>query len=91
MIYNRTVALEDICDTETHRINCLLSARSLQILSKMQKCQDYPMCVLYFWLYLTSLTMILSSQVLSSPKCCRMALTCSKANLSLGKDKDIRN
>lgn len=35
--------------------------------------------------------MILSSQVLSSPKCCRMALTCSKANLSLGKDKDIKN
>lgn len=31
----------------------------------------------------TSLTMILSSQVLSSPKCCRMDLTCSKANLSL--------
>lgn len=27
--------------------------------------------------------MILSSQVLSSPKCCRMALTCSKASLSL--------
>lgn len=32
---------------------------------------------------LTSLTMILSSQVLSNPKCCRMDLTCSKANLSL--------
>lgn len=29
--------------------------------------------------------MILSSQVLSSPKCCRMDLTCSKASLSLEK------
>lgn len=27
--------------------------------------------------------MILSSQVLSSPKCCRIDLTCSRANLSL--------
>lgn len=37
---------------------------------------------------LTSLTMILSSQVLSSPRCCRMALTCSKASLSLEEERE---
>ena len=31
----------------------------------------------------TSLTIILSSQVLSSPSCCRIALTCSSARRSL--------
>ena len=36
---------------------------------------------------ITFLTMILSSQVLSSPKCCRMDLTCSSASLSLEGDR----
>lgn len=86
MIYSRTGVLEDIYDTDAQ--NKLLTESPLQIPSKVRKALRLP-CVLYFWLYLTSLTMILSSQVLSSPKCCRMALTCSKANLSLGKDKDM--
>lgn len=34
--------------------------------------------------------MILSSQVLFSPKCCRMDLTCSKANLSLDKNTNTQ-
>lgn len=38
----------------------------------------------------TSLTMMLSSQVLSSPKWCKMARTCSRARQSLGWRRDSK-